>query len=104
MNDMKLLSLATALALAAPSLPAADTKEVAWNQVCRETTGHELELTTATGETVSGYCVGVSVNEIGIRTGDAKVVKIAWGAAALPFCAIGDLHTKLAGKQTITPI
>ena len=156
MNHMKLLSLATALALAAPLLPAEDIKEVTWNQVCRETNGHELQLTTAKGETVSGYCVGVTVDEISIRTGDAKVVKVArtalarlemhraeahqvaslhrgvhrtladgfkilfspmapvgtvvvpgtlaWGAVALPFCALGDLHAKLAGKQTIKPI
>ena len=64
MNHMKLLSLATALALAAPLLPAEDIKEVTWNQVCRETNGHELQLTTAKGETVSGYCVGVTVDEI----------------------------------------
>jgi len=29
---------------------------------------------------------------------------LAWGAVALPFCLLGDLHAKIHGKREIKPI
>ena len=59
------------------TLYASDPISVPWDQVCRVSTGHELLATTASGDTVEGFCVGIDVNEITVRTNDRKVVKIA---------------------------
>jgi hypothetical protein len=145
------------LALTVSSLPLYAGGPIAadWNQVCRVAAGHELLVTTTAGDTLEGFCVGVSVTEISVRTTDRGVVKIArntlsrldmhrsnghqlkslgrgmrgslrwgfdallspvgpvaavaipgtlaWGAAAAPFCVLGDLKAKLAGTREIKP-
>lgn len=63
--------------LAVSSLPlhAADSITVNWNQICQK--AGDLIATTVTGETVAGFCVGVTVNEISIQTPDRRIVKVA---------------------------
>src|SRR5262245_12356273 len=74
-----LIALAVALGSSLP-LCAADAREVPWNEVCRVAQGRELMVTTTTGNTVSGYCVVIDVNEIGVKTSDRGVVKVARNA------------------------
>ena len=66
------------LFLLALSLPlfAADTIDIPWNQLCREANFHELSITTTTGETVEGYCMGIDVNQVSIGF-NGRAVKIA---------------------------
>jgi hypothetical protein len=59
------------------SLQAADPIQVPWERVCSAAQGNQLTLTTTGGNTVDGYCVAVSVNEVSVRTKDKSVVKIA---------------------------
>jgi hypothetical protein len=140
-----------------PVLHAAEPMEVRWNEVCRVSAGHQLEITTTAGDTVGGYCVTINVDEISVTTQDRRVVKIAraalsriqmhrsknghglnslrqgmheglrqgfewlfspyaplgmvvvpgtvaWGAVAAPFCLLGDLNDKLAGRREIKVI
>jgi hypothetical protein len=67
------------LALAVSSLPlyAAEPIAADWNQVCRVAGRHELLVTTTAGNTLEGFCVGVSVTEISVRTKNIGIVKIA---------------------------
>jgi hypothetical protein len=76
---MKQATLLILLAWLAP-LRAASVIQVHWNEVCRITSGNLVEITTATGDRVEGYCAAVGVDEISISTKDNKnirVVKIA---------------------------
>jgi hypothetical protein len=68
---------ALALAFGSLTLCAAEPKEVPWNEVCRAAQGRELLVTTTTGSTVAGYCVVIDVNEIGVKTTDRGIVKVA---------------------------
>ena len=72
-------SVVTLLAMTFSSLPlyAADSKEVQWNQICREAHGRELLVTTADGDLVKGYCVSIDANNIAVKTKDRGVVKVA---------------------------
>ena len=54
--------------------------DVSWNQVCHTAAGRPVRVQTATGDTVEGHCMSVNVDEVAIRTGDHKVVKIARAA------------------------
>jgi len=65
-----------------PPLLAQERVHVAWSQVCQEARGRQMRLTTNTGDTVEGYCVSVSVDEISLRTPDQRAVKIARAAMA----------------------
>jgi len=56
---------------------AADSVTVHWDDVCRTSHGHQLELETTNGNVVSGYCMSIGVDEIAITTKDQKVVKLA---------------------------
>jgi P pilus assembly chaperone PapD len=58
-------------------LQAADQKQISWTDVCRTAPGKELAITTANGDTVTGYCVAVSVDDVSIHTQDRGVVKVA---------------------------
>lgn len=60
---------------------AADTIEVPWSQLCREANFHELSITTTTGETVDGYCMGIDVNQISIGF-DGKAKRVARASVA----------------------
>jgi hypothetical protein len=66
----------------APPLLAQESVHVAWTQVCRTANGRQMRLTTNTGDTVEGYCMSVSVDEISLRTPDQRAVKIARAAMA----------------------
>lgn len=77
--ELKTACFGTLLAIAASSnsLMAADQAEVQWQQVCQVTHGHELQVTTATGEKVTGYCVSIDVNQMTLSTSDHKLIKVA---------------------------
>ena len=66
------------LALTFSTLPLfADSVTVDWNQICATASEHQLVATTSAGDTVAGYCVGVTVSEISVRTPDNHIVKVA---------------------------
>jgi hypothetical protein len=68
----------TVLILTVASVPlfAADTIDIPWNQLCRQLNFHEVAITTATGETVEGYCMMIDVNQVSINV-NGNPVKIA---------------------------
>jgi hypothetical protein len=78
-RNLQLLTLFTLLAGSVP-VRAADPVEVLWKDFCRAAQHRELEITTTGGDTVSGYCVSINADEVGIHAG-GKVVKL--GRAAL---------------------
>jgi hypothetical protein len=51
--------------------------QVQWNDVCKVANHNELNIKTASGDDVKGYCVSIGVDEISVRTADGKVVKLA---------------------------
>jgi len=63
-------------------LLAANPIETQWNQVCRVADGREMIVTTASGETVQGYCISVDVDGVGIRTRDGQIKHVARTALA----------------------
>jgi hypothetical protein len=68
-------------ATGALSLRAEVPIDLPWNTLCGgQAFTHRLIVTTDQGETVDGYCVSINVNEIVLRTGDNKPVKIARSA------------------------
>lgn len=66
--------------LFAAALRAQEPIEVQWNDICRITSGKEINLHTAAGTQLKGYCISVSVDEMSIRTTDGRVMKIARNA------------------------
>jgi hypothetical protein len=74
--SIRFLTLPAAIAWALP-LHAAGPTEVPWNEVCRVAAARELVITTANGDTVDGYCVSISVDEMAINTRNRGVVKVA---------------------------
>jgi len=66
-----------ALAITATPLLADDTIKTPWNQVCRAANNREMIVTTASGETVEGYCISVDVDGVGVRTKTGQVKHIA---------------------------
>jgi hypothetical protein len=82
---MKHISIATCLTagLALTQYAKAENSmKVVWNQVCLASSGQELLLTTSSGDTITGYCASVTVNELALRDSRGKVVKVARGALA----------------------
>src|SRR5262252_3514205 len=84
---MKNIHLAVAFSAAMVlswQLRAADSQtrpmEVQWKQLCGAADGHLLKITTSTGETVEGYCMSITVDEVSIRTEDHHVTKLAHAA------------------------
>ncbi len=152
---MKHLTFALMMLTAAGTLRA-ETKDVAWDQLCAEAKGQPIEIRTQTGENVYGFCSQVSDTEVTVRLPGRKFVKVArstfakvevhhvqggqlkslrrgfrhamgdslrvmfspgamlgvvavpvvaaWGATALPFCALGDLGAAIAGSDELRPI
>jgi hypothetical protein len=146
----------TLLTLIAVGTLHAETRDVAWDQLCAEANGRQIEIKTQTGENVYGFCSQVSDTEVTVRLQDKKFVKIAratlskvevhrakggqlkslrrgfrhamgnslgvvfspgavlglvavpvvvaWGATALPFCALADLGAALSGSVELRPI
>jgi len=78
-SHLSVISVLALLSVASAPGPlyAADPISVSWNQVCRFANNRELLLTTATGDTVDGFCIGIDVNEITVSTQDHRIVKIA---------------------------
>ncbi len=59
----------------------AEPFQLPWKEVCHHTKDRELVITTETGETIDGYCVGIDVNEVSIET-TGKPIKVAKAAVA----------------------
>jgi hypothetical protein len=77
---MRLITF-TAIALAClPALHAEEPLQVPWNEVCKTTVGKEMNIKTAAGGEINGYCVSVSIDEMNVRTQDGKIVKLARSA------------------------
>jgi hypothetical protein len=74
-RNLRFLTLSALLAGCVPMRAADAPVEVRWSELCRTAQNRELEITTATGETVDGYCVSINADEVGIRTG-GKIVKL----------------------------
>ncbi len=83
MKHIPLLAF-SCLTFVASALPvsAADPIVVPWNEVCRAAVGHDLILTTASGERLEGYCYSIDVNQIAVGTRNRGVVKVARTALA----------------------
>jgi hypothetical protein len=79
LQGIRFLTLSAAMTWI-PALHADEPMEVRWNEVCRVTAGHQLEITTTTGDVVGGYCMAINVDEISVTTRDRRVVKIARAA------------------------
>lgn len=73
----KLTTKLLPLVISAWPLFAADSITVDWNQVCATASQQQLIATTSAGDTVAGYCVGVTVSEVSVRTPDNRIVKVA---------------------------
>jgi hypothetical protein len=153
MTHTQLGTILAALTFSSLALHAADAIETKWTDLCGVSSGHELTITTAGGETVHGYCISLDVDGMRVRTQDGKVKRIArttlarlemsrqkghqlsslgkgmhnglkfgfdslfspvapvglvaipgtlaWGAVSAPFCILGDLNERLAGKREI---
>jgi hypothetical protein len=145
--------LSVSLLLMFPFAVYATEVQVPWNSVCKVSDGRQLTATTLGGNTVDGYCVSITVDELTIRTDEHRMIKIsraalsrlqmhrsqahqmrslgkgvrqglltgsrllltpyapvglillpatvAWSVVAAPFCGLGDLVSKMAGKQGI---
>jgi hypothetical protein len=63
------------MTLACSAFLRADT-EVEWDRVCAASQGNRLVVTTTTGETEEGFCTMITVNEVGLTTGQ-RMTKIA---------------------------
>ena len=78
---IRVFSLAASVATA-PRLFAADQIRVQWNELCRTSQGHQLNIRTSAGETVEGACLAITVDEVSIQTRDHRVVKLTRAALA----------------------
>lgn len=63
-------TLTQLLFLSVVSLPAlADSRtEVPWKDFCRIAGDRQLDIVTSSGESISGYCAVITVDEVSIRT------------------------------------
>ena len=80
-RNFRLLTLA-ALLILAPGAHAAGEIRVPWTDLCKTASDHQLTIQTVGGDTVEGYCMSISVNEVAVNTKDKGVVKIARTALA----------------------
>jgi hypothetical protein len=74
-NTLRFLLFSAALAATLP-LYAADDLHAHWNELCRVASGHQLNVTTTDGSTVSGACNSVQGDELSL-TANRRIVKIA---------------------------
>jgi len=95
-SSIRLLSLAALIGCSLP-IHAAAPAEVKWTHLCQEAAGAHVSITTASGETVDGYCLSISVDEVSIQTADNRVVKVARKALSRV-----QIHPKLQGHQLAT--
>jgi hypothetical protein len=68
------------LAAGSESAIAAGPVTAQWREVCRVAGDRELSITMQGGETVTGYCMAINVDDIAVRTKDQKIRKIARSA------------------------
>jgi hypothetical protein len=73
---MKHLPLALALFFTGISHAQTPSRDVNWSEICQYADGRPMEVTTATGDKVTGYCASVTDTELGIRS-PKGIVKIA---------------------------
>ena len=74
--NIRFLALSAVMVGALP-LHAAEPIQVHWNEVCRVAADRQLVITTADGNTVEGYCVSITVDQMAVTTPDRQIVKIA---------------------------
>jgi hypothetical protein len=91
MKNILLVALPILAALASP-LRAADPIQTQWRDLCRVSHGHSLQITTSTGEVVEGVCIAINVDEVSIRTGDNRIVKVARQGYSRILMAANDRH------------
>ncbi len=60
-----------------PVLRADEPMQVKWDEMCKVAAGKEIDIRTTVGDNVKGFCVGINVDEVSVRTTDGKVVKLA---------------------------
>jgi hypothetical protein len=77
-RNLRFLTISALLACAG-SLHAAESVEVPWNDFCRVAGSRQLEIMTSSGETVMGYCVSITADEVGVSF-DNRIVKISRAA------------------------
>jgi hypothetical protein len=74
-HTIRFLTLSAALAWAFP-VHAADDLHAPWNDLCRVVVGHQLNVTTSDGKTVSGSCSSTDADGLSL-TANQRIVKIA---------------------------
>src|SRR5580700_3514563 len=74
-HTLRFLTLSAALAGAFP-MHAADDVHTRWNDLCRVAGGHQLNVTTSDGQTVSGSCSSTDADGLSL-TANQRIVKIA---------------------------
>jgi hypothetical protein len=74
-DTVRFLTLSAALAWAFP-VHAADDLHARWNDLCRVVGGHQLNVTTSDGKTVSGSCSSTDADGLSL-TANQRIVKIA---------------------------
>ena len=74
------LTFSGSLVLCGPAY-SAEPVEVHWNDFCRVTEGRQLEITTDTGDTITGYCIRINADEVQVRQ-RAKIAKLGRKALA----------------------
>jgi hypothetical protein len=75
-THIKFLTLSAVMAWSLP-LKAATPIEAPWKDVCNVAGGHELKITTLDGNSVSGYCMSINVDEIAVSKKGHPVTMIA---------------------------
>lgn len=74
-HTLRFLTLSAALAWAFP-MHAAEDLHARWNDLCRVTGRHQLNVTTSDGKTVSGSCSSTDADGLSL-TANQRIVKIA---------------------------
>jgi hypothetical protein len=74
-HTIRFLTLSAALAWAF-SMHAADDLHAHWNDLCSVVGGHQLNVTTSDGKTVSGSCSSTDADGLSL-TANQRIVKIA---------------------------
>lgn len=73
---LRVLSLSL-LSVSGLVLFAGEPPQVRWNDLCSTARGREMVITTDSQETISGYCVGISVDEVSVRRSDGRIIRVA---------------------------
>jgi hypothetical protein len=84
MRRIQLLTLSALAILSAillVPLAAADTVDVPWQQICYKALNHEMVITTASGDSLEGYCSSVDAAGVSL-TIKGKVVRVMRGSVS----------------------